>query len=351
MKKRLLCVFLAFTLCLGLAACSSNTPSESKAPASDAPSQPSTSGSETSGGDSSASTWPSGDVSFYVPASPGGGTDMIARIFAKAMNEVAGANFVVINDNSGGGTVVCERIRNAKADGQELMLTNSGLCRSVADGTYDHSFDDFTILGAITTQGRETGGIWVKADSQFQTLSDLVAYAKENTLLSGVNGASGMATEALFEDQVDIRTTMVDAGPDADRITALIGGNIDICFLNTVSAKAYAESGDLRCLVILGTQRSEFLPDVPTMEEEGYEAVYPDMTALLAGPLGMSADDVAKISDYLKQANENAELQENYGKMGVEWVYKTPEETREMMDRAQEDADLAYQLLVEMGLA
>ncbi len=301
-------------------------------------------------GEASASNWPTGNITLLVPASPGGGTDMIARIFSQTMTEVTGKNFVVVNDNSGAGTVVSEKIRNSKPDTNELLFTNSGMTRAIADGTYPHTFDEFTVLGCVTTQGRETGGIWVKADSQFKTLSDLVEYAKSTPILAGVNGVSGMATQVLFDNQVGIDTIMVDAGPDADRITALMGGNIEVTFLNTISAKAYAESGDLRCLVILGSQRSEFMPDVPTMIDEGYNAVYPGMYILLCGAPGMNENDVAKISEYLKQANENENLKESYKKMGVEWEYKTIEETKEIINKCQEDSDAAYQLLVAKGL-
>ena len=301
-------------------------------------------------GEASASNWPTGNITLLVPASPGGGTDMIARIFIKTMTELTGKSFVVVNDNSGAGTVVSEKIRNSKPDTNELLFTNSGMTRAIADGTYPHTFDEFTVLGCLTTQGRETGGIWVKADSPFQTLSDLVEYGKSNPLLAGVNGVSGMATEVLFDNQVGFDTIMVDAGPDADRITALMGGNIEVTFLNTISAKAYAESGDLRCLVILGSERSAFMPDVPTMIEEGYEAVYPGMYILLCGAPGMDENDVAKISEYLKAACADEELQESYAKMGVEWEYKTIEETKEIIKHCQEDSDQAYQLLVEKGL-
>lgn len=284
-------------------------------------------------GEASASNWPAGNITLLVPASPGGGTDMIARIFSQAMTEITGKSFVVVNDNSGAGTVVSEKIRNSKPDTNELLFTNTGMTRSIADGTYPHPFTEFTVLGCVTTQGRETGGIWVKSDSPFKTLSDLVEYGKTNPLMSGVNGVGGMATQVLFDNQVGIDTIMVDAGSDADRITSLMGGNIDTCFLNTVSAKAYAESGDLRCLVILGAERSEFLPDVPTMIEEGYEAVYPGMYILLCGAPGMDPNDVARISEYLKEACANEGLQESYRKMGIEWEYKTPEETLEIIDR------------------
>lgn len=301
-------------------------------------------------GEASASDWPTGNMTLLVPASPGGGTDMIARIFSQTMTEITGKSFVVVNDNSGAGTVVSEKIRNGKPDSNELLFTNTGMTRSIADGTYPHPFTEFTVLGCVTTQGRETGGIWVRADSRFKTLSDLVDYGKTNPLMSGVNGVGGMATQVLFDNQVGIDTIMVDAGSDADRVTALMGGNIDTTFINTISAKAYAESGDLRCLVILGSERSEFMPDVPTMIEEGYEAVYPGMYILLCGAPGMDANDVARITGYLKEACANEGLQESYRKMGIEWEYKTPEETLEIIDKCQQDSDAAYQLLVEKGL-
>ena len=65
-------------------------------------------------GDPSASSWPGGTVQLYVPAAAGGGSNMIARVFAQAMSEETGGNFVVVNDATGGGSVAAETVRNGK---------------------------------------------------------------------------------------------------------------------------------------------------------------------------------------------------------------------------------------------
>ena len=343
--KKLTALLLAMLMLFSLAACGGSE--ESAAPESTAPDGESAAPAQ---GDASASTWPSTTVNLYLPATAGGGTDMIGRVFADTISKLTGESFIVVNDTTGGGTVATEQIRNAKPDGENLLITNTAFCRSIADGSYPYSLDQFTCLGALSTQGVESGGIYVSAASEFETLDDLIAYAKENTLIVGVNGTGGMATQVMFDDQVGIATNMVDAGSDADRVTSLIGGNIQAAYLNTISAKAYVESGDLRCLVIGGKDKSEFLPDVPTMTELGYEPFVPDMSLLLMGPLGMDPNDVAKAASLLEQCCADAELQESYAKLATEWVYKTPEETLEIIAVAQDAADEAYNLLVEKGL-
>ena len=65
-------------------------------------------------GDPSASSWPGGTVQLYVPAAAGGGSNMIARVFAQAMSEETGGTFVVVNDATGGGSVAAETVRNGK---------------------------------------------------------------------------------------------------------------------------------------------------------------------------------------------------------------------------------------------
>ncbi len=294
------------------------------------------------------SSWPSGTITLNVPATAGGGTDMIVRVFAQAMNEVTGQNFVVVNDASGNGTVVAEKVRNEKPDGFNLFVANTGLCGYIASGAYQQSFDDFEMLGLITTPGKESNGIFVSANSEYHTLDDLIAFAKEHPgeLLCGVQtSGAGHFSWLLAEKEFGITSTIVDCGGSADRITNLIGGMIDVSNLPITGASQYVESGDLRCLAIVGEQESDLIPGVKTVEELGYNKIDLPMCCVLLGPKNMMKADKEKIDSVLKIACENQTLQEGYKKMGAEWDYKTPEEAVEFVKEIQSMYDEAYKLM------
>lgn len=332
-KSKLICLLLVAVLVFSFTACGgkNNDPS----------------------GDSNESNWPQSSVNLYVPATAGGATDMLARLFAQAASEASGGTFVVINDMTGGGTVATETVRNASTDGTDLLLTNAGLFGKIASGQYDKTIDDFTLLGLTTSQGQESGGIYVSAKSDFETLDDLIAYAKENPgeLLSGIqNGSSSHYMQALFEEETGIETTMVDAGANADRIAALIGGTLDLSIMNNTGVLQYVEAGDLRCLVQLD-QPSLVMPEIPTMEDFGYEPCSIDNVTILLGPKGMSEEDVLRIEEILKECNVNEDLMEGYEKLGAEWVFMPVEEARVYLDFIQGQFNEAYKLLQARGLA
>lgn len=347
--KKIFAMILAAALVLGLVACGSGSSGAANTPAP----QKSETAPAANGG-SAASSWPSDTVSMYVPAKAGGGTDMMARLFIQGMSEANGANYIVVNDVTGGGTVAAETVRNAKPDGLNLLMYHTGLCTSIASGQYAHTLDDFTILGLFITPSDEAGGaIFVPGNSPFNTIEELVAYAKEHPgeLMTGIqNGSSSQLITALFTNAVGIELTSVEAGSNADKVTALMGNQIDLCFMNTTGNDQYVQNGDLKCLIQWGAEgcgRSSLFPDVPLLEE-----VYPDMSmarldmiGYIAGPKGMSAEDVAEINRVIKAAIENPTVQEGYAKLSTAVAYYTAEESAEILRVSQEATSTAYALV------
>lgn len=317
----------------------------------------SSSSSAAAGGASSAaqaSTWPNGDVTCYVPAKAGGGTDMLARLFTGCMNKKTGANFVVINDDTGGGTVAAETVFNAKPEDQYWLLSTSAMSSKVSAGQYKRKLTDFTVVGVFSTPGTESGVILVGKDSPFQTLEELIDYAKANPgdLVNGVaNGGSTMFSTALFQESTGIETTLVDAGSDVDKITGLMGGNLDLALTSIPSAAQYVASGDVRALVVTGNTPSKLITGVPTMQECGYESCDLPMFGVLLACPGVPQADIDRVNEFLAEACADETLQADYTKMGFDWAYWTQEETIAALEDAQEKYDLAYQLVSQMNLA
>jgi len=347
--KKLAATTISAALAASLLAACGNTADTSSAPAAD--STPADSSSTAAAEPAGESDWPTDTVSLYIPAKAGGGTDMCGRLFAQGMTEANGGNYIIVNDVTGGGTVAAENVRNADPDGLNLLMYHSGLCTSIASGQYAHSLDDFTICGLFITIPEEaTGALFVPGNSPFNTLEDLVNYAKEHPgeLMAGMqNGSTTQLIEAIFQKSFGIECTMVDAGSNADKVTALMGNQIDYCFMNTTGNEQYVQSGDLKCLVQWGSEgakRSSLFPDTPTLEE-----VYPDVEmprldniGYIAGPKGMDPATVQAINDTMKAAAENPTVQEGYAKLGTAIGWVSAEEATEMMKTVQEAYNAAY---------
>ena len=290
-------------------------------------------------GDPSASTWPGGTVQLYVPAAAGGGSDMIARVFAQAMSEETGGNFVVVNDATGGGSVAAETVRNGKTDGLNLYLGHTGLCGSIAIGQYNHTFEEFQILGTITVPGRESNIICINSSLPYETLEELIeaAKAEPGKFLVGVQANGNRHfMQMLLQKNTGTEFTIVDCGGVADTITNLVGGMVDMAILPVKNASQYIEVGDLKGLAVTGNERSELAPDIPTMKECGYESAEISSVSMLAGPLGMSEDDVAKINQTMKTVLENPNVVEQYTQLAMDAGYMTPEDSAAIIAEMQQ---------------
>ena len=284
MKKRLLAMFLTIAMCLSLAACAGNTSKDSN----------------NSGSTGTTDTaWPSGDVTVYVPAGAGGGTDTLTRLYTEKLKALTGKNFIVVNDTTGANSVAYETVRNAKPDGLTLLSYHGGICAQYASGQYNHSLDEFNVVASLSTPDNTGYGIWVSGKAPYQTFDELINYAKEHPgeLVAGVetNNTDHML-EAMLADQFGIEMAVVSAGSNAEKLPLLMGGNLDVCFFNPTGTSEYHASGDLRCLAILGSEPSALLEGVPTFTELGYEPILIPMFAFFAGPKDMS-EDICKVID------------------------------------------------------
>lgn len=284
MKKRFSAILLVCAMCLILAACNSGNASK----ASDS---------------KSAVAWPTGDVTVYVPAGAGGGTDTLTRLYTEKLKAITGKNFIIVNDTTGANSVAYETVRNAKPDGLTLLSYHGGICAQHASGQYAHSLDEFNVVASQSTPDNIGYGIWVSGKSQFQTFDELVAYAKEHPgeLVAGIetNNTDHML-EAMLANQFGIELAVVSAGSNAEKLPLLMGGNLDICFFNPTGTSDYHTSGDLRCLALFGTEPSPLLEGVPTFKELGYEPLLIPMFAFFAGPKDMS-DEVCNAIDAAMQ--------------------------------------------------
>lgn len=317
--------------------------------------QPAESGS-TAAEPAGESSWPGDTVSLYIPAKAGGGTDMVGRIFAQGMTEVNGGNYIIVNDVTGGGTVAAETVRNASPDGLNLLMYHTGLCSAIASGQYAHTLDEFQILGLfITTPEEANGAIFVPGNSPYNTLEELIADAKAHPgeqLVGIQQGSSSQLITGLLLQAFGIECTMVDAGSNADKVTALMGNQLDWVMMNTTGNDQYVESGDLKCLMQFGTvgcARSSLFPDVPTLDEIDPEmsAAMPrlDNLGYIAGPKGMSEEDIAEINRVIKGAIETDTVQDGYKQMATTVEYVTVEEAEALLQAQQEGYNEAYALV------
>lgn len=249
-------------------------------------------------------------VDVVVPASAGGGTDLVARAFFDSIAKSSGNNIAIVNNTEGNCVVAFETVRNAEPDGSKILFFNGGFLTRVASGIYDKSVEDFKVIAA--TYGQEPSyALLVSADSKYKTIEELDAAVKANPgeLLFGCNiGGTTQVMGMELAGAMGGDFKYVHSGSDTTTLTELVGGNIDVCYANVNQARQYVESGKAIALGILGQDlqptRSSVLPEIPNMVELGYDVCF-KVYLLVLGPKTMSDELALKIHDYLVAANSD----------------------------------------------
>ena len=224
-----------------------------------------------------ADDYPSGPVNLVVVYTPGGATDLQARLSCLPAQDKKyfGEPFVILNKPGAGGMTgwnwVMER---GTKDGQTITAYNMPhfISQSIM---YPNAKFDYESFEPLANWGADPAVLVVAKDSPFQTVDDLVKFAKENPGKLTVNGAGlyvghHIATLQLEKD-AGIKTTYVPEKGGTDAMQNVLSGKVMAGF-NNLSDAGRAQDR-LKILAIADTKRHEFLPDTPTFQELGYKGV------------------------------------------------------------------------------
>lgn len=280
--------------------------------------------------------WPQRPIQIVVPFNPGGDTDFNARMFAKYLEPELGVALPVINMDGAGGSVGARQVLTAEPDGQTVLFFHAAMLVNTASGIADFSFRDFEMAGVA---GREPGGlIVVRGDSEWETMDELMeaSTASPGSIDLTTNiGATTYLVGSLLNNAGG-NFNFVDVGGSADRLTAVLGGNVDVSQNPVGQAKPYIDNGDLRALAITAAERSPALPDVPTLIEQGYDVEF-QYDYFFLFPKGTDAAIVEEFSQAVQTVVENeeyaAEIQSTYFQ---EPHFLPPEEAIARLEQVEE---------------
>lgn len=352
MKKRMMALVLAGMMALSMAGCGgSGSSSGSSVPvASEKPAEAAAeSGAE---GQASSVTLPK-KIEMQVPASAGGGTDVVARALSAYINTNSESNTTVVNNTDGSGVVAMETVRTGKADGSELLFFHTSMCIKTATGVYDHvGYQDFKVIGAATPT--EKGGyVLVVPAGDITDLDGFIEAAKAaggNMMIGVETGGSSHIMSGMMSKALGIDLKYVEAGSDTDKLTALVGGSIQCALVNANQARQYIEAGKVNALACFSATeeggRNSLVPDVPSFKELGYDCVFGTYFYVLANPEmdDATAQAVLALFDSAAKDEETRGILEGAG-MGIEFV--PYEEAAATMQSQQEALDVVCE---ELGL-
>jgi tripartite-type tricarboxylate transporter receptor subunit TctC len=217
------------------------------------------------------SKYPTRAIHIVVGFTPGGGNDIIARIFGQKLSEGLGQPVVIDNKPGGGAIVATEYVAKSAPDGYTLLVGASG-AMSINPAVYAKlSYDPVRDFIPLSELGSFPLILVVNASSPFKSVADLVAYAKANPDKANYSSASAafqLATE-LFKQKTGAPMQEIPYKGAADSVMAVISGQVTATIADAGPVSGQIKGGQVRALAVAAPQRTEDLPDVPIMKEAG----------------------------------------------------------------------------------
>lgn len=224
-----------------------------------------------------AEDYPAKPVKWVVPYTPGGTTDILARIIAQYLSEHLGQQFIIDNRPGAGNNIGTEAVVNAPPDGYTLLLVNPA--NGINTTLYKHlPFNFLRDIAPVAGITRTPNVMEVTPGFPANSVAEFIAYGREHpgkiNMASAGNGTSVHLSGELFMAMTGIKMTHVPYRGAAPAITDIIAGTCDVLFDNLPSSIQFIRSGKMRALAVTTDARNPALPDVPTIGDTvpGYEA-------------------------------------------------------------------------------
>jgi tripartite-type tricarboxylate transporter receptor subunit TctC len=268
-----------------------------------------------------AQDYPAKPITLMVAWPPGGGTDVGARIVGSIAERELGKPIVILNKPGAGGQIGFTELARQKPDGYYIGFINlPSLNTIILDPDRKAAFD-LNSFTPLINQVLDLGVIYAKPDGPYKTLKDVIDEARKRpgevrAATTGILSDDHMAI-LMLEEAAKVKFRIVHFDGDPPLIAALLGGQIDIGFMNISGLVPRVKSGQLRALVVMDKERSKFHPDLPTTGEMGYPTVISSSARGIVGPRGIPEPISKKLQAAFKKAMEDPEHVEKMEKVGL----------------------------------
>jgi len=263
--------------------------------------------------------FPAQPIHVYVPYSPGGTTDLMARVLQEPLQRLLGQPLVIENRPGASGVIAAHEVMRAKPDGYTLFFVNSGNLAVtpfvVKDAKYD-GVKDFSPVALVSTAPLF---VVVPASLPVTGLRDFIAYAKTHPVsyASAGIGSLGQLASELLANKAGIEMTHIPYKGQSMTTNAVISAEVQLLVTTASSTmNEFIASKKLRLLAVTSAEPSPLAPNVPTVASviPGYVA---ETWFGLVGPAGMPADVVDRLNAAVNKAMSSPEVQQRFTSFGV----------------------------------
>ncbi|WP_076999628.1 tripartite tricarboxylate transporter substrate binding protein [Variovorax sp. KK3] len=269
-----------------------------------------------------ADSFPDKPLSLVVPFPPGGPTDAMARTLAAEMKERLGQPMIVENRAGAGGNIGAEFVARAAADGQTLLFGTSGPLAINASLYRKIGYDPVKSFAPVIQVGHLPNILVVHPSVPAKDVKELVAYAKANpgklSYASSGNGASSHLAGVLFNATAGVDLQHIPYKGTGPALNDLLGGQVGMSFTDVLTALPYVKAGKLRALGMASAARSQALPDVPTIAEQGLKGYDVSVFFGIVAPAGTPPDRVKKLNLAFAEVLASPKVKQQFAAQGLE---------------------------------
>ncbi|MFW5489213.1 MAG: tripartite tricarboxylate transporter substrate binding protein [Desulfovibrio sp.] len=292
-----------------------------------------------SGSSISKAAWPDDKaITMIVSYSPGGSTDVAARMAAVYIEKYLGQSIAVLNKPGAGGEVGFTALSNATPDGYTVGFLNTPNILTIPiQRKTRYSLESFIPVAQLMD---DPSAFYVLKDSPYNNLEDLLKAAKEKPGkitygTSGIGSDDHIAAEMLAQ-KAGVKLKHIPFNGTSANRTALLGGHVTVGVFNVSEGKEYVETGQVKIIGQMSEKRTELFPNVPTFKEQGYDIVMASIRGI-GMPAGTPADIVKRFADATEKAINDPEFIQKCNEAHIPLRYLGPQDFLEVlqMNRSQ----------------
>ncbi|MHB2169358.1 Bug family tripartite tricarboxylate transporter substrate binding protein [Alsobacter sp. R-9] len=280
-------------------------------------------------GEARAQAWPTKPITLVVPFTPGGSTDILARLLGQKLQTALGQSVVIESRPGAGGSIGSDAVAKAAPDGYTLLMGHIGTL-AVNPAIYPKlPYDPLKSFAHVSMIARVHNVFVVNPDVPAKSIGELIAYAKANpgklNYATGGNGSAAHIATAAFADAAGVDIVHVPYRGTAPAVTDLLGGRVQLMFTGAPVVLPLAQGGKLRALGVSGTTRLKSASDIPTIAEAAIPGFEASQWYGIVAPAGTPPEIVARLNAEIVKAMEDPAVVERLALEGADVWTSTPE--------------------------
>src|SRR3954447_21558384 len=273
--------------------------------------------------------WPAKPVRIVVPFTPGGSTDITARLVGNRLQEVWGQTVVVENKGGAGGNIAADMVAKSDPDGYTIFIVGPGMATNKF--LYPSlSYDPIGDFAPVTTLITQPNMMCVPNTSPAKSVAEFIAFCNENrgkvTYASSGNGTTLHMSGELFKRLAKVEMTHIPYRGGAPAINDLIPGRVDVIFDNMPSILQHVKGGSLRGLAVTTKDRVRATPEIPTIAASGVPGFDVFSWFGFFVPAKTPQDVIAKINADTRDALVYPQVKSRFEELGADPKGSTPAE-------------------------